>query len=236
MATKVLPMVTKQVEQQRNYRCPNISERTSYFTHHLGNQDACMTYPRKSMPTCKYCGTIKSTSEAIKKHIQHTLLCRDKYLVELSKIESTVLDSDTHTPTCINSNSNCEQPADEVSYGVDIADETSVGASQEETGHSATFKDGVGNPGTWNFPVELPRYSEAYPGLAGMPIGSAKEKTCFELIRDAEGEDGPWSEKGFKSKEEWEVAKWLLHNVGQNQTDEFLKLPMVCCNKHKLDE
>ena len=28
----------------------------------------------------------------------------------------------------------------------------------------------------------------------------------------------------FASKEEWDLTKWLVKNVGQKSTDEFLKL------------
>jgi hypothetical protein len=63
-----------------------------------------------------------------------------------------------------------------------------------------------------------------------MPISSVKEKTSFELIHDAEGDNGPWGEH-FESEEEWQLAKWLLQNAGQNQIDRFLKLSMVHSHK-----
>ena len=31
----------------------------------------------------------------------------------------------------------------------------------------------------------------------------------------------------FSSEDEWGMAEWLMKNVGQNKTEEFLKLPMV---------
>ncbi|PBK87099.1 hypothetical protein ARMGADRAFT_939452, partial [Armillaria gallica] len=31
----------------------------------------------------------------------------------------------------------------------------------------------------------------------------------------------------FKDDEEWELAKWLIHNVGHNAAEEFLKLPII---------
>lgn len=31
----------------------------------------------------------------------------------------------------------------------------------------------------------------------------------------------------FASEDEWGMAGWLMKNVGQNKTEEFLKLPMV---------
>lgn len=31
----------------------------------------------------------------------------------------------------------------------------------------------------------------------------------------------------FNSQDEWELAQWLLRNVGHNATEDFLKLPIV---------
>ncbi|EIN11500.1 hypothetical protein PUNSTDRAFT_33358, partial [Punctularia strigosozonata HHB-11173 SS5] len=47
----------------------------------------------------------------------------------------------------------------------------------------------------------------------------------FEKIQELEATNGMWG--GFESKGEWELAKWLLRNVGQNQLENFLKLPIV---------
>jgi hypothetical protein len=32
----------------------------------------------------------------------------------------------------------------------------------------------------------------------------------------------------FDNKQEWELGQWLIKNVGQAQTEAFLKLPIVC--------
>ncbi|KAG1872229.1 hypothetical protein F4604DRAFT_1881036 [Suillus subluteus] len=40
-------------------------------------------------------------------------------------------------------------------------------------------------------------------------------------------DEGVWGP--FKDEEEWQLAKWLIQNVGQNQTDKFLKLPIITC-------
>ena len=61
--------------------------------------------------------------------------------------------------------------------------------------------------------------------VAGATFGEAR--TGFHDIRDdqilKDGEVlGP-----FASEAEWELAKWLMKNVGHNQVEEFLKLPIV---------
>lgn len=71
----------------------------------------------------------------------------------------------------------------------------------------------------------LSRYTEAYPGRVADVLGS--KPTKFEKIQAQQKSDGlePWAP--FADEEEWELVKWLMKNVGQTKTDEFLKLPIV---------
>lgn len=69
------------------------------------------------------------------------------------------------------------------------------------------------------------RWIKDYPGPAGATSGQSQ--SYFEKVRDEQktrGED-PWAP--FEDKDEWELAQWLIQNVGQNATDKFLKLPIV---------
>jgi hypothetical protein len=184
------------------------------------------------MPTCKYCGIIRPTSGAIKKHIRLTSTCRNYYTAEIyMSNSSTAAESSDLAPENVNANThqdgNPDQPAENIimtdenepgatHWGADRNSE--MGSAQEETG----YRDGA-----WSNPAEWSRYSEAYPGTAGTPISPTREKTHFEEIQNAEGTNGPWGDGCFQSEEEWEVAKWLLRNAGHNQIDKFLKLPMV---------
>ncbi|KAG2031754.1 hypothetical protein BDR03DRAFT_840265, partial [Suillus americanus] len=45
----------------------------------------------------------------------------------------------------------------------------------------------------------------------------------YRTYQEEEGED-PWSP--FEDVEEWDLAQWLVKNLGQTRTDEFLKLPI----------
>jgi hypothetical protein len=74
--------------------------------------------------------------------------------------------------------------------------------------------------------TNMDRFVEPYPGDAGQ--GIQRSKTRFEKwleMHEAEGRD-PW--EPFASKEEWALTGWLMKNVGQKSTDEYLKLPIVC--------
>lgn len=74
-------------------------------------------------------------------------------------------------------------------------------------------------------PTSQSRYSETYPHSAAQPI--RKEKTEFEKFRDNDSAAGkhPW--EPFSSKKEWELATWLIRNVNQRATEQYLNLPMV---------
>ena len=76
------------------------------------------------------------------------------------------------------------------------------------------------------YPItKVERFIEPYPGDAGQ--GIRKSKTRFEewFENQKEEEKIPWDP--FASEEEWALSVWLIKNVGQRSTDEFLKLPIV---------
>ena len=50
----------------------------------------------------------------------------------------------------------------------------------------------------------------------------------FELICLQQEQDGDLVWGPFADEAEWELAEWLLRNVGQKQSDAYLKLPIVC--------
>lgn len=69
-------------------------------------------------------------------------------------------------------------------------------------------------------------YVEEFPieQKAGAAWGRGRPK--FEEIREKlEADATPWGP--FEDQEEWELAEWLMKNVGQTQADHFLKLPIV---------
>jgi hypothetical protein len=70
-------------------------------------------------------------------------------------------------------------------------------------------------------------YTQSFPEKreAGKTYGASK--TSFERIRDDQILAGCEILGPFADDEEWELAKWLIKNVGHNQTETFLKLPIV---------
>jgi len=53
------------------------------------------------------------------------------------------------------------------------------------------------------------------------------DQPSFESIKQTQEENSTSHWRPFKNEEEWELTEWLIHNMGQKQTDVFLKLPIV---------
>ncbi|RDB24482.1 hypothetical protein Hypma_008517 [Hypsizygus marmoreus] len=70
-------------------------------------------------------------------------------------------------------------------------------------------------------------FAKSFPSIkqAGATFGDAP--TTFEAIRDDQILRGSEVLGPFESEDEWELAKWLIKNVGHNQADLFLKLPII---------
>ncbi len=72
-----------------------------------------------------------------------------------------------------------------------------------------------------------PYFVEEFPAEkeAGVIFGSAP--TIFQGIQDEQILKGAEVLGPFADDDEWELAKWMIKNVGHNQAEAFLKLPIV---------
>ncbi|TFY58888.1 hypothetical protein EVJ58_g6136 [Rhodofomes roseus] len=76
------------------------------------------------------------------------------------------------------------------------------------------------------------RYRQDFPAEkhAAQSFGESPtwfEKIRSERIRDEQVLTGDQVYGPFEDEEEWELAKWLIKNVGHNQAENFLKLPII---------
>ena len=76
---------------------------------------------------------------------------------------------------------------------------------------------------------QVPRgnYFEEYPSERKVGAAWGKDQPLFEQIQKEQQENGTSKWGPFKDEDEWELAEWLSKNVGQKQTDTFLKLNIV---------
>ena len=76
---------------------------------------------------------------------------------------------------------------------------------------------------------EITRLIERYPHKVAEIL--QKGETCFEQWeRDRkEKQESEWAP--FANEADWELAFWLVTNIGHNQIEEFLKLSLEFCAK-----
>lgn len=74
-------------------------------------------------------------------------------------------------------------------------------------------------------PRKQTRWAQSYPGNVATPL--RQEKTRFEAWHEAQSVEGKSEWAPFDSQEEWDLAQWLMKNVGQKSIDQYLKLPIV---------
>lgn len=100
---------------------------------------------------------------------------------------------------------------------------------QRPNAYSVQIEEVADDPGPFHHATA--RWVEEYPDemLAGAPCGNAEEiiPTKFDTIKHNQELNGQSVWGPFDDEEEWELARWLIQNVGQTKTDEFLKLPIV---------
>jgi hypothetical protein len=70
-------------------------------------------------------------------------------------------------------------------------------------------------------------YFEEYPSERKAGAAWGKDQPLFERIQKEQRENHTSKWGPFKDQDEWELAEWLSKNVGQKQTDAFLKLNIV---------
>lgn len=70
-------------------------------------------------------------------------------------------------------------------------------------------------------------YIEEFPANLGAGAVWREEVPAFEKLRQEQEENGSSRWGPFEDQDEWELAEWLIRNVGQKQTDTLLNLNIV---------
>ena len=158
---------------------------------------------------CPFCLKSFATQRAVNQHISASIFCLKEWHKNVRKdynplkrrrtnsLEPGLVDDDNFR---VNDNFNdaTEVPESRQHFDVDDAD--------DKEDHNERFID-------------------PFPGAAGEAL--RHEKTCFENLQQTQQLKGetPWAP--FANKAEWGLAEWLMRNVGQKSTDEYLQLPIV---------
>ncbi|KAI9464313.1 hypothetical protein HD554DRAFT_2026458 [Boletus coccyginus] len=70
-------------------------------------------------------------------------------------------------------------------------------------------------------------WCEPFPAEHAAGIAHTITCTAFEHVHNEQLANRSKIWAPFANEEEWALAKWLVKNVGQNQTEEFLKLNII---------
>ncbi|SJK96778.1 uncharacterized protein ARMOST_00024 [Armillaria ostoyae] len=188
--------------------------------------------------TCNYCATAPfPTSAKLRWHQQQAPHCKQAHQRELQQHQDNYLrlhgvtvesstsalapsmeevvdtsDMDIYPVWPVNVDSDNDPTVDDfdacaltsgTSLGVIIED---VSDEDDEKWHTSKYPDEQG---------------------AGAPISAAPKWTLFHCIHDDQILRGAEIWGPFADEDKWEMAKWLIKNVGHKATDEFLKLNMI---------
>lgn len=170
----------------------------------------------------------------MKRHCARKAECRTKYYAQIERSAFTVWDDEVGSSTPQQSPSPIPMGSDNESLvsGHPLGDEFIPEQIREQT---ALPEDGETNfrpskrarvedvedddsPG-------ISRYTEEYPGNVASTLGEGKTK--FEEHQEHQTMEGLNADDPFRDDKEWELVRWLMKHVGQNKTDEYLKLPIV---------
>ncbi|EPQ50928.1 hypothetical protein GLOTRDRAFT_133665 [Gloeophyllum trabeum ATCC 11539] len=203
------------------------------------------------MPVCGYCGKHLPTTNGLKIHVKRRKSCYSQYIEKLKSFTITThdLDADNESDsTDSQQDSDPEQghvpeselPQDDPPTVTEQAFEPRSAPSPNDTGAPIGASTG-GNPVDEVDSDRATRFAESYPGRAGE--GIRRENTKFDTIREVQECQEKIIWDPFQDEEEWELARWLVQNMGQSQMDEFLKLPITrnrtkpsYKNRHSLNE
>jgi hypothetical protein len=169
---------------------------------------------------CQYCRKLFKTPRAVNHHISASKSCSRQWMNELIRKDSPSPSPKRQKRESLaefpgESDGNLDPFVNDIGIGDDFVVSLPPRAASVEVG------DGAGG----NTYPENERFIESYPGEAGN--GLRKSKTQFEVWFENQRNEQKIAWDPFASEHEWALAKWLLQNVGQKSTDEFLNLPIV---------
>lgn len=180
------------------------------------------------MPRCTYCKEFILHAKNLSNHQSKSKRCqalRAEYRAQISTSFNTASPTQNNPPVYSEDHDSFPRS----SYP-DFESETLVDHASDSTYGNSGDNDAI-PPSTSEEPTSQDTeplvWEEHCPQehRAGAAIGHSK--TIFETYRDDQILQGAEILGPFESDAEWELAKWLIKNVGHNQADEFLRLPIV---------
>ncbi|KAF7371492.1 hypothetical protein MVEN_00003800 [Mycena venus] len=183
--------------------------------------------PTFTMPSCQFCFGDFLHDVALRVHQSKAPACkkmRDTHLETLiaqAMLSTSLLEADA--PELDEDEPQATGPGHDIPDFYQPAGEHDLDVPQAGNGPTATRPPSIEEVVDESECV----FVEEFPadGQAGTTFGTGP--TIFHSIRDNQVLLGSEVLGPFASDEEWELAKWLIKNVGHNQMEAFLKLPII---------
>lgn len=166
---------------------------------------------------CCYCIKRFNTEKQLRQHISATLACRSKWEEELTMPSSSRCDpsSSPVAPGTLN-----PEAIDDIELH-ELHVQYMFLSDGPPPSKRARVEDQDTTMATSSARLPKLRYGEIYPYAAGSTYGS--ESTTFESwIKEGVSKWEP-----FRSREEWNLAKWLVKHIGHGGMNELLGLDIV---------
>jgi hypothetical protein len=194
------------------------------------------------MPYCSFCGKLCTTTPGLDRHIARTPDCKKSFSEKFGQYANSIWDD-------VPANTNhAEQPPmenlpdlpnlpdflleEERAITEEMLNDEEINLPheplpppQDEPRLYPQPEHATGTEEVVN--EDVGRYIEIFPDeyLAGATWGRCKP--LFESLNEEQKRAGGNRWAPFEDEDEWQLAEWLIRNVGQKQTDTFLKLPIV---------
>jgi hypothetical protein len=188
------------------------------------------------MPHCTFCGKLCTTASGLERHILYTPDCKKASCEEFNQYANSIWD-DRDIPANPN-HAERPQPANVPNLpDFDLEDDLQIAEDMlyreeinlppppphEEPPPAAQGSFEAPNEGVNDGGRFIEHFPEEYK--AGATWGQCKP--LFESLDEERKRAGASRWAPFEDEDEWQLAEWLIRNVGQKQTDAFLKLPIV---------
>lgn len=200
------------------------------------------------MPYCSFCGKLCLNAPGLERHIANAPNCRKASGEKFDQYADNIWDDVPANPK----HAEQQEPEDFPDFPdfqlEDIQLEEDIQAAEDMLygeENDIPQPQHEPQPHAQHATVDVPNNEESNDGgrfienfpeeyRAGATWG--RSKSLFESLDEEHKTLGGSRWAPFEDEDEWQLAEWLIRNVGQKQTDTFLKLPIVSFYSHALSK
>lgn len=166
---------------------------------------------------CHFCKRRLPTEKGVSRHIQNTPACRERWNAAVYRPSASGLGLKDTLQQWESEHMDIDIPLSDIPPSP--ADVPPLPPLPVRS-HSVEIEEDLDEDD-----IRVKQFVQKYPRLVGTVL--AQGQTVFEKWEAENRKSHLEPFAPFASQEEWELAVWLIQNVGHNRIEEFLKLAMV---------